>query len=108
MLAECELRGVNCGGKAAFDQVRARAGMPAIELTEENLLQERGRELYLEGWRRSDLVRFGKFTSDSFVWQWKAGVKDGQGCPAHMALFPIPDSDRYANPNLEQNPGYGA
>ena len=108
MLAECELNGVSCGGKAAFDAVRARAGMPAIELNEENLLEERGRELYLEGWRRSDLVRFGKFTSDSFVWQWKGGVKDGQGCPAHMALFPIPDSDRYANTNLEQNPGYGA
>ena len=108
MLAECELNGVNCGGKAAFDEVRTRAGMPAIDLTEENLLEERGRELYLEGWRRSDLVRFGKFTSDSFVWQWKGGVKDGQGCPAHMALFPIPDSDRYANPNLVQNPGYGA
>ena len=108
MLAECELNGVSCGGKAAFDAVRARAGMPAVELNAENLLQERGRELYLEGWRRSDLVRFGKFTSDSFVWQWKGGVKDGQGCPAHMALFPIPDSDRYANTNLEQNPGYGA
>ena len=108
MLAECELRGVSCGGKAAFDEVRARAGMPAIDLNETNLLEERGRELYLEGWRRSDLVRFGKFTSDAFVWQWKGGVKDGQGCPAHMAVFPIPDSDRYANPNLEQNPGYGA
>ncbi len=108
MLAECELNGVSCGGKAAFDAVRARAGMPAIELNAENLLQERGRELYLEGWRRSDLVRFGKFTSDSFVWQWKGGVKDGQGCPAHMAIFPIPDSDRYANPNLVQNDGYGA
>lgn len=108
MLAECELKGVSCGGKAAFDAVRARAGMPAIELNAENLLKERGRELYLEGWRRSDLVRFGKFTSDSFVWQWKGGVKDGQGCPAHMALFPIPDSDRYANPNLVQNDGYGA
>ena len=108
MLAECELKGVSCGGKAAFDAVRARAGMPAIELNADNLLEERGRELYLEGWRRSDLVRFGKFTSDSFVWQWKGGVKDGQGCPAHMALFPIPDSDRYANPNLVQNPGYGA
>ncbi len=108
MLAECELNGVSCGGKAAFDAVRARAGMPAIDLTEENLLAERGRELYLEGWRRSDLVRFGKFTSDSFVWQWKGGVKDGQGCPEHMTLFPIPDSDRYANTNLVQNPGYGA
>ncbi len=108
MLAECELNGVSCGGKAAFDAVRARAGMPAIELNAENLLQERGRELYLEGWRRSDLVRFGKFTSDSFVWQWKGGVKDGQGCPAHLAIFPIPDSDRYANPNLVQNDGYGA
>lgn len=106
MLAECELKGVSCGGKEAFDAVRARAGLDPIALTEENLLEERGRELFLEGWRRSDLVRFGKFTSDTFVWQWKGGVKDGQGAPAHLALFPIPDSDRFANPNLVQNPGY--
>ena len=110
MLAECQLNGVDCGGQAAFDQVRARAGLAAVKLTEENLLQERGRELFLEGWRRSDLVRFGKFTSGASdaLWQWKGGVKDGQGVSDHMNLFPIPDSDRYANTNLVQNPGYGA
>ena len=110
MLAECQLNGVDCGGQDAFDQVRARAGLESIKLTEENLLQERGRELFLEGWRRSDLVRFGKFTSGASdaLWQWKGGVKDGQGVSDHMNLFPIPDSDRYANTNLVQNPGYGA
>lgn len=106
MLAECELKGVSCGGKDAFDAVRARAGLQPVALDEKNLLEERGRELFQEGWRRSDLIRFGKFTSDSFLWQWKGGVKDGQGVLAHLALFPIPDSDRYANTNLVQNPGY--
>lgn len=106
MLAECELNGVSCGGQAAFDAVRARAGLSSLKLTADNLLQERGREFCLEGWRRSDLVRFGKFTSDSYLWQWKGGVKDGQGVSEHLNLFPIPDNDRNANPNLEQNPGY--
>lgn len=106
MLAECELNGVNCGGQAAFDAVRARAGLSSTTLNAENLLQERGRELCLEGWRRSDLVRFGKFTSDSYLWQWKGGVPEGQGAPAHLNLFPIPDNDRNANPNLVQNDGY--
>lgn len=106
MLAECELNGVSCGGQAAFDAVRARAGLASTTLNAENLLQERGRELCLEGWRRSDLVRFGKFTSDSYLWQWKGGVKEGQGAPSHMNLFPIPDNDRNANPNLVQNEGY--
>ena len=70
-----------------------------------DLLDERARELALEGWRRSDLIRFGKFTS-GYNWAWKGGVKNGKDMPAHLALFPIPQSDRNSNSKLEQNPGY--
>lgn len=111
MLAECglngaTLKGTYTTGQAAFDAVRERAGMPSIALNEENLLDERGRELYQEGWRRSDLIRFGKFTS-GYNWAWKGGIKEGKETVAsHLALFPIPESDKNANSNLVQNAGY--
>ncbi len=66
-------------------------------LTADNLLDERGRELYWEGWRRNDLVRFGKFLN---AWQ----EKPASG-PQRL-LFPIPARSLAANPNLVQNPGY--
>ena len=107
MAAECQARGVaGIDGLSAFNQVRERAGMPAANgLSLDEILDERARELYQECWRRSDLIRFGKFTS-GYTWQWKGGVHDGQDIEAYRALFPIPDSDRLANSNLEQNPGY--
>ncbi|WP_129716023.1 RagB/SusD family nutrient uptake outer membrane protein [Pedobacter sp. SYP-B3415] len=69
-------------------------------------LDERGRELYWEGFRRSDLVRYGKFTDGSYLWPFKGGVKAGTALPAHRNLYPIPAADLIANPNLTQNPGY--
>lgn len=108
MKAECAKRGaVNVDGLAAFNAVRQRAGLPKVQdYTLDNVLQERACELYLEGWRRSDLVRYGYFTSSSKLWQWKGGVKAGKGVPSHMNLFPIPTNDINANSNLVQNPGY--
>lgn len=103
MLAECQLHGVQCNGKSYFDQVRARAGQPAIELTEYNLLQERMRELYWEGHRRSDLIRFGKYTGNSYIWSWKGGVKSGQAIDSYRALYAIPTN---FTATLGQNPGY--
>lgn len=103
MLAECQLNGYNCNGKSYFDQVRARAGQPAIELNEYNLLQERMRELYWEGHRRSDLIRFGKFTGGDYLWAWKGGVKQGQSIPAYRNVYCIHTN---FTPNLGQNPGY--
>ncbi len=66
-------------------------------LTLDNLLDERGREFYWEGWRRNDLIRFGKFLG---AWQEKAASG-----PERL-LFPIPARSLAANPNLTQNPGY--
>lgn len=106
MAAECQARGASIDGLSAFNQVRARAGVPAVSnLNLDEILNERARELYQECWRRSDLIRFGKFTS-GYNWQWKGETKDGKDVEAYRTLFPIPDSDRLANSNLKQNDGY--
>lgn len=111
MLAECAKRGATtvteAEGAAALTLVRNRAGLSAVTTyTLDDILRERGCELYMEGWRRSDLIRFGKFVSNSYVWSWKGGVKAGKGVDAHFNLFPIPDKDLNSNSNLIQNEGY--
>ena len=70
------------------------------------LLAERARELLWEAHRRTDLIRFGLF-SDEGVWAWKGGVAAGQRTDAYRDLYPLPASELTANPNLDQNPGYG-
>lgn len=75
------------------------------DFTLDFMLDERARELYLESVRRTDLVRFGKFTSDAYIWQWKGGVLDGRAVNDKYNIYPIPDTDLTANPNLS-NPQY--
>ena len=62
--------------------LRAKRGctkQPTLnELTEMYLLDELSREFYLEGRRRSDLIRFDCFTTDKYLWDWKGGVKEGK------------------------------
>ena len=67
-------------------------------VTLDNLLDERGRELYMESWRRQDLVRFGKYLTP---FQEKNYTSDNK-----YVLFPIPNRFLAVNPNLTQNPGY--
>jgi starch-binding outer membrane protein, SusD/RagB family len=78
----------------------------ASGLTLPFILDERGRELYYEAVRRTDLIRFGDFTSGSYLWAWKGGVLNGTGVGSQYNLFPIPSTDLSSNPNLVQNPGY--
>lgn len=97
MKAEAQLR---TGGSAVtiVNQIRAKRGASNLAAVDLNaLLDERGRELYWEGWRRQDLIRFGKFLA---AWQEKAA--SGQ----ERLLFPIPSEQLAVNPNLRQNPGY--
>ena len=68
-----------------------------------NILDERGRELYWEGLRRTDLIRFGMFTSDSYTWPAKGGIIAGVGINEKYNVFPIPVSDISVNGQLEQN-----
>ena len=76
------------------------------DLTLNFILDERGRELYWEGGRRTDLVRFGQFTNGTYIWQWKGNVKNGTQTASYRDLYPIPINDLNANPNLIQNIGY--
>ncbi|HUX32479.1 MAG TPA: RagB/SusD family nutrient uptake outer membrane protein [Gemmatimonadaceae bacterium] len=76
------------------------------QLTLPFILAERGRELLWEGHRRTDLVRFGEFTGGTYVWSWKGGTEAGTATEAFRDLYPLPESELVANPNLKQNPGY--
>jgi hypothetical protein len=76
------------------------------QLTLPYILNERGRELFWEGFRRTDLIRFGQFTTSAYLWAWKGGVASGTAVDSKYNIFPIPSIDLSANPNLVQKPGY--
>lgn len=78
----------------------------AGQVTDQFLLDERGREFYYEGQRRTDLVRFGKFTNGNYNWMWKGNTFAGTNTDSHLDLFPIPGAEVSANPNIKQNQGY--
>jgi hypothetical protein len=80
------------------------SGDPDLDL--DFVLDERARELYWEGHRRTDLVRYNYFTSDQYLWQWKGNSTNGVATNDKYNLFPIPSADLTANLNLVQNPGY--
>lgn len=95
-------------GTAAMNAIRERANAKTRNnYTLDDILNERGREFYFEGQRRTDLIRFGKFGGNTnYNWQWKGGIKSGVNFDAYMNVFAIPDADMDVNPNLKQNPGY--
>ncbi len=114
--AEAVLRG-GTGGDAAtalgyINAIRTRAygnasgniGAGALDLN--FILAERGRELYWEGHRRTDLIRYNLLTTGTYLWPWKGGVSSGTAVDAKYNIFPIPAANRTANPNLDQNTGY--
>ncbi len=124
--AEAILRGAQGGTRAQalnyVNEIRQRAYMSGnyakagvrsdvagtitdAQLTLDFILAERQRELASELVRRTDLVRFGKFTKGN-NWDWKNGERLGADVDDHFNVFPIPETERTNNPNLVQNDGY--
>ena len=121
MYAEAVARGGTGGSEANavsyINALRARAygdnsgNISASDITLDFLIDERGRELYWEAHRRTDLIRFGLFSTSETanpraVWPWKGGVAGGQETETFRDLFPLPSSQIIANPKLVQNDGY--
>ena len=114
--AEAVLRGGTGGDRATalgyINQLRSRAygnasgNIADSDLTLDFILDERARELYWEGLRRTDLIRYGKFTGGSYLWSFKGGAASGVTVPDYRNLYPIPQDARTANENLTQNTGY--
>lgn len=109
MFAEATLRNGGSGADAAtaVNVVRKRAGLSDVSsITLDEILDERGREFYWENYRRSDLIRFGKYVGNEYLWEWKGGAAEGTSVDSKFKLFPIPANDVNSNPKLTQNPGY--
>ena len=115
MYAEAVLRGGTGGGmNTALDlvnRIRERAyegaggNITSGELTLDFILDERGRELYWECYRRTDLIRFNRFTENG-LWPFKGGAPNGVTTDKFRDVYPIPSSELIANTKLEQNQGY--
>lgn len=111
MAAECALHGAGNTGDAVkyVNYVRSRAGVSgwiATDLSAQNILDERSRELYWECTRRTDLVRNNKFTS-GYTWNWKGGTYKGRDLDATRAVYPLPANvTAVYGTSMVQNPGY--
>ena len=102
----CMHAGGDASAQIAALAERAKVAAPAV-IDEDFLIAERARELMWEGHRRTDLVRYGKFTSKTFPWPYKGGAVQGNvELGDHMNIFPIPISELTTNLDLVQNPGY--
>ena len=97
-------------GANYINALRQRANTSTLSsYTTDQILDERARELYFEGFRRTDLIRYGYFggnNSGRYLWEWKGGSQNGASLPEYRNLFAIPAEDLNANPNLKQNTGY--
>ena len=115
--AEAVLRGGTGGSKAQavqyINDLRLRAynndsssAITADDLTLDFLLDEKGREFFFEAQRRTDLVRYNKFTGDNYIWTWKGNTQAGRSVESFFNIFPLPADEVGSNSNLTQNPGY--
>jgi len=112
MYAEAFLREGGGSASQAVDYVNALrtrvedTPISATDLDLDFILDERGRELYWECHRRTDLIRHDKFAGSNKIWTWKGNIKEGRETDLKYNLYPLPAQDVNANPNLSQNPNY--
>ncbi|MDR0983091.1 MAG: RagB/SusD family nutrient uptake outer membrane protein [Culturomica sp.] len=92
----------------ALNELRDRAHVTRLAdiASADVILDEWAREMYFEAHRRMDLVRFGYFTGNGYLWEWKGGIAEGTAVPSTYNVYPIPASDLNVNRNLVQNQGY--
>ena len=102
--ATTALNYINLLRTRAFGNATGNIAPNALDLN--FVLAERGRELYWEGHRRTDLIRYGLLTTGTYLWPWKGGVSSGTAVDSKYNIFPIPAANRTANPTLTQNDGY--
>jgi len=96
-------------GTELINELRTRANNTVKKnaYTLNEILDERARELYFEGLRRTDLIRYGYYGgNNSYMWQWKGGTQEGSKFEAFRNIFPIPAKELGTNSNLKQNDGY--
>lgn len=84
--------GNNSGNKSSFDLTY--------------IIDERARELFWEGFRRTDLIRYDQFVESSYLWPWKGGSKNGTSVDSYRKLYPIPSAEITSNFKIKQNQGY--
>ncbi|SHI77062.1 Starch-binding associating with outer membrane [Mesonia phycicola] len=95
-----------------INELRERAfgnnsgNISSADLSLDFIIDERARELYWEGQRRTDLIRFEEFTTSSYLWPFKGDAKAGTSVSDFRNLFPLPSNIILINTNLTQNPGY--
>ena len=111
MLAEASLQNGDAATALTYmNYVRERAyggsSHNFSSVTLDDVLDERSKELYWECTRRTDLIRFNKFTGSDLVWSFKGGATDGTAVDDFRVLYPLPTYDIVNNPNLTQNSGY--
>jgi hypothetical protein len=111
--AEAVLRGGTTGNLGTaltyVNLIRSRAGATLYnsgDITLQNMLDERARELFWEGHRRTDLIRYGQLTTAAYLWPWKGGIASGTAVDSKYNIFPVPGANITANPKLTQNTGY--
>lgn len=100
MKAEAKVRNGE-DGSIELNAIRDRVGMPHVESTLNNILKERLLELVWEGWRRQDLIRFGKYTK---AYDQRIPIENEN--TGFTTVFPIPQKCLDLNKNLKQNKGY--
>ena len=112
--AEARLNGGTLGNtsqgwkfvRALHDRAGNGASSVPASVDLEWILKERTRELMWEGHRRTDLIRYNKFTGSTYTWPYKGGIANGGSLADYRKVFPIPTQEFAANPALVQNAGY--